>query len=94
MLSMPGRRIKEMGLYLAEFAMDFLPGDADVNAYNANDFLALFDQWYPHFIRYAETNRMLEAGEKDVLQENEGDLIGFIKDAAVDAAREIIMEKI
>jgi hypothetical protein len=88
-----GKRIDDLGLYLAEFALDFIPGDEDVNAYDANDFLALFNEWFPHFIRYAETNRMFENGEKEALAEDNEELIESIKDAAVDAAREIIMEK-
>jgi hypothetical protein len=93
-LQMTEQRINDLGLYLAEFALDFLPGDADVNTYDANDFLALFDKWFRHFIGYAETNRMFETGEKKALAENDNDLVSFIKDAAVDFAREIIMEKI
>jgi hypothetical protein len=84
------KRINDLGLYLAEFALDFVPGDDDVNTYDANDFLALFDAWFPYFLRYAETNRMFENGEKESLAETE--LVSYIKDAAVDAAREIIME--
>ncbi|MBP1669465.1 MAG: hypothetical protein H6Q21_1831 [Bacteroidetes bacterium] len=87
-------RINDLGLYLAEFALDFVPGDEDVYSYDANDFLALFDQWFPHFIRYAETNRMFDRGEREALTENIDELVGYIKDAAIDAAREIIMEKI
>jgi hypothetical protein len=88
------KRINDLGLYLAEFALDFVPTDEDVYSYDANDFLALFDKWFPHFIRYAETNRMFNNGEQGVLAENSDELVSFIKDSAVDAAREIIMEKI
>lgn len=88
------QRINDLALYMAEFALDFLPGDADVNVYDANDFLALINEWFPHFLQYAETNRMLEAGEKEALVENDGELISVIKESAVDAAREIVMEKI
>jgi hypothetical protein len=87
-------RINDLGLYLAEFALDFVPSDEDVYSYDANDFLTLFDQWFRHFIRYAETNGMLENGEQVALNENNDELVSYIKDAAVDAAREIIMEKI
>jgi hypothetical protein len=87
-------RINDLGLYLAEFALDFVPGEKDVSSYDANDFLALFDQWFRHFIRYAETNRMFDKGEQEALIENNNELISYVKDAAVDAAREIIMEKI
>jgi hypothetical protein len=87
-------RINDLGLYLAEFALDFVPSDEDVSSYDANDFLVLFDQWFRHFIRYAETNRMFDQGEQDALTDNSDELVSYIKDAAVDAAREIIMEKI
>lgn len=87
-------RIYDLGLYLAEFALDFVPGEKDVFSYDANDFLELFDQWFRHFIRYAETNRMFDKGEQEALIENNNELISYVKDAAVDAAREIIMEKI
>jgi dsDNA-binding SOS-regulon protein len=88
------QRINDLGLYLAEFALDFVPGDDDVNTYNANDFLALVDAWFPYFTRYAETNGMLENGEREALAENKDDLVNYIKDTAVDAAKEILMEQI
>ena len=91
---MTQKRINTLGLYLAEFALEFIPADHHVNSYNANDFLMLFDDWYESFIRYAETNRMFLGGEKEALIENTDDLIFQVKEAAIDAAREIIMAKV
>lgn len=88
------QRINDLGHYLAEFSLDFVPVDGALHKYDANDFLALFDAWFQHFIRYAETNRMFENGEREALSENSGEVAGYIKDAAIDAAREIIIEKI
>jgi len=87
------QRIEDLGIYLAEFALDFVPGDDDVNNYDANDFLALVDAWFPYFTRYAETNGILENGEREALAENKDDLVSYIKDSAVDAAKEILMEE-
>ncbi len=92
-LSFTEKRIHETGLYLAEFALEFLPGDAALNSYDANDFLLLFDIWYNNFIRYAETNGLVSCDELLDMQENRDDLDVFIKAAAIDAAREIIMDK-
>ena len=94
MLHITPKRLDELGLFLAEFALDFLPAGADVKTYNAGDFLAMFDKWFQPFIGYAETNRMFHDGEREALEEHDTDLINAIKDAAVDAARELIMEKI
>jgi len=93
-IQLTDQRINALGLYLAEFSLDFVPVDSALNKYDANDFLALFDAWFTHFLRYAETNIMFEAGEKEALTLNHSELVSYIKDAAVDAAREIIMEKI
>jgi hypothetical protein len=93
-LPMTDQRINDLAIYLAEFALDFIPGDTDVSSYDANDFLALFDEWFSPFVRYAETNRMFDNGEKEALAGDDNELVSCIKDAAVDAAREIIMEKI
>ncbi|HJZ42016.1 MAG TPA: hypothetical protein VJ203_16725 [Bacteroidales bacterium] len=80
------KRIREIGLYLAEFALEFVPGDGDVNAYDTNDFLMLFDTWYDKFIRYAETNRLVSRGELRALTENFDELDSFIKEAAINTA--------
>ena len=91
-LPLTEKRINDLACSLAVFAMDFVPGD-DAYIYEANDFLALFDKWFQHFIRYADTNGMFNPGEKEALLENENELVGYILDAAIDAARELIMEK-
>jgi hypothetical protein len=86
-------RILEIGLYLAEFALEFVPGDLDLNTYDGNDFLLLFDAWYENFIRYAETNHLIRHDEIVALTENLNELDIFIKEAAIDAAREAIIAK-
>jgi len=91
---MTEQRINDLGICLAEFTLDFIPGDTEINTYDANDFLALFDKWFSPFIRYGETNRMFDDGEIESLAGDDNELVSCIKDAAVDAAREIIMEKI
>ena len=85
------KRIRLTGLYLAEFALEFVPGEEDVNSWNASDFLSLFDGVYANFIRYLETNSLVTRQEILVLTENPQELDGFIKEAAIDSAREIIM---
>ncbi len=92
-LQMTEERINDFATGLAEFAMDFVSDD-DANAYEANDFLKLFNQWFRHFIRYAETNGMFNPGEKEALLDNSHELEGAIKEAAIGAARELIMEKV
>jgi hypothetical protein len=86
-------RILEIGLYLAEFAVEFVPVEADMNTYDGNDFLLLFDAWYENFIRYAETNSLVTRDERFALYENLNELDGIIKEAAIDAAREAIIAK-
>jgi hypothetical protein len=92
-LQLTEERIHDLGLFLAEFALEFVPPEDNVDTYDANDFMALFDTWYQNFIRYAETNRMLAMGEKEALVENDNELDCFVKDAAIDAGREIITAK-
>jgi hypothetical protein len=87
------KRILEIGHYLAEFALEFVPGDLDQNTYDASDLLLLFDVWYSNFIRYAETNNLITQDELLILTKNPDELDGFIKEAAIDAAREVIIEK-
>jgi len=67
-------------------SLEFVPGDGDVNAYDTNDFLMLFDTWYDKFIRYAETNRLVSRGELRALTENFDELDSFIKEAAINTA--------
>jgi hypothetical protein len=88
------KRIPEIGLLLAQFALDFVPEDADLNAYNGNDFVLLFDSWYEKFIRYVETNNLVTRFEALVLTENMNELDDLIKEAAIDAARETILAKV
>ncbi|MBN2275185.1 MAG: hypothetical protein JXK95_12690 [Bacteroidales bacterium] len=92
-LQMTEERINDFATGLAEFAMDFVPGD-DASAYEANDFLALFNKWFRNFIHYAETNGMFNPGEKEALLDDDNELAIYIKDAAIGAARELIMEKV
>jgi hypothetical protein len=92
-LQLTERRIQDFGLLLAEFALEFIPAEEDVNTYDANDFMVLFDAWYQNFIQYAETNRMFAIGEKEALLGNDHELDCLIKDAAIDAARGIITTK-
>jgi hypothetical protein len=80
------KRIREIGLYLAEFALEFVPGDTDVNKYDTRDFLLLFDAWYDKFIQYAETNRLVSRSEIRSLVENYDKLDSFIKNAAAGCA--------
>jgi|GEM_PF-2666154 len=87
------KRILDIGLYLAEFALEFVPGDKGQNPYDADDFLLLFDIWYKNFIWYAKTNTLITCDEVLTLTENLNGLDGLIKEAAIDAAREIIFEK-
>lgn len=89
-LQLTEERIHDLGYLLAEFALEFVPRGDNARNYEANDFLALFDDWYFNFIRYAETNRMLAMGERETLVENDNELDCIIKDAAIDAAREIL----
>lgn len=86
-------RIQDLGHFLAEFALEFVPVGEDINTYDANDFMTLFDVWYQNFILYAETNRLFAMDEKEALLENHNELDCLIKDAAIDAAREIITAK-
>jgi hypothetical protein len=79
-------RIREIGLYLAEFALEFVPGDADMNRYEPRDFLLLFDTWYVKFILYAETNRLVSRSEIRTLVENYDKLDSYIKEAATNCA--------
>jgi hypothetical protein len=92
-LQLTEKRIQDLGLFLAEFALEFVPAGEDVNTYDTNDFITLFDAWYQNFIHYAETNRMFAIGEKEALLENDHELDCLIKDSAIDAAREIITLK-
>jgi hypothetical protein len=92
-LQLTENRVQDFGLFLAEFALEFVPAGEDVNTYDANDFMTLFDAWYQNFIQYAETNRLFAIGEKEALLENDNELDCLIKDAAIDAAREIITVK-
>lgn len=92
-LQLTEERIQDLGHFLAEFALEFVPAGEDVNTYDANDFMTLFDVWYQNFILYAETNRMFAMDEKEALLENYNELDCLIKDAAIDAAREIITAK-
>jgi hypothetical protein len=88
------KRIPEIGRLLAQFALDFVPDDADLNDYNGNDFVLLFDSWYEKFIRYVETNNLVTHFEALVLTENMNELDDLIKEAAIDAARETILAKV
>ena len=92
-LPLTEKRINDFACSLAKFAMDFVSDD-DAYTFEANDFLALFNIWFPNFILYAETNGMFNPGEKEALLEKDNELVGYIKDAAIDAARELIMEKV
>lgn len=92
-LQLTEKRINDFAWYLAEFAMDFV-SDYEAYKYEANDFLALFNKCFRNFVLYAETNGMFNAGEKEALLDNDNELVGFIIDAAIDAARELIMEKV
>ena len=67
-------RINELGLYLAEFALEQVPNDDDVNSYDANDLVSLFEECYKNFIRYAETNGLFNSDEKKALIENKDEL--------------------
>jgi hypothetical protein len=84
-------RIRDLGLFLAEFAMDFVPPRDNVRSYTANDFYELINEWFRDFIRYAETNGMFLNGEKEALLNNE--LVTYVKEAAIGSAREIALEK-
>jgi hypothetical protein len=92
-LQLTEKRIRDLGLLLAEFALEFVPAGEDVNTYDANDYMTLFDVWYQNFIQYAETNHLFAIGEKEALLENDHELDCYIKDAAIDAAREMIAAK-
>jgi hypothetical protein len=94
LMSFPYKRIFDVGKYLAEFALEFIPGNVDLNKYDDNYFAELFDFWYEKFIRYAETNNLITREELMILNENPNGLDGFIKEAATQAAREIIFEKV
>jgi hypothetical protein len=86
------KRIRLIGTYLAEFALDFIPGSTDTSSWDANDFLALFDREYSHFLRYVETNRLVTRNELLILSENLNELDDLIKEAAIYAAREVAAE--
>jgi hypothetical protein len=86
-------RVIEIGHYLAEFAVDFVPIEADISAYNSNDFFSLIDTWYENFIRYAETNHLVSRDEIFALRENFYGLDVFIKEAAIDAAADTFVAK-
>jgi hypothetical protein len=87
------KRIQTIGLYLAEFALEFAPRHTELSSWEANDFLKLFDNWYRNFIRYAETNQMITLDEILNLHENLNGLDDLIKEAAIDAARDMVIEK-
>ena len=86
-------RVLEIGHCLAEFAVEFVPVEADISAFNGNDFFSLIDTWYENFIRYAETNSLVTRDEIFALNENFYGLDVFIKEAAIDAATDAIIAK-
>jgi|WetSurSiteA1Bulk_404760.scaffolds.fasta_scaffold00146_4 hypothetical protein len=92
-MSFPIKRIREIGKYLAEFALEFFQGNADPGSYEADQLLVFFDTWFDNFIRYAETNSLITRDEVQMLTENPNGLDDYIKEAAVEAAREIFMKK-
>ena len=92
-ISFPYKRINDIGQYLAEFALEFVPGNADLNKYDDNYFVRVFDTLYEKFIRYAETNNLITREELLILNENPMGMDSYIKEAAIDAVREIIIEK-
>lgn len=87
------KRIVEIGRYLAEFSLEFVPVDKDQNPYDTDDLLLLFDIWYKNFIWYAKTNRLITRDELLTLIENLNGLEGVIKEAAVSVAHDVILEK-
>jgi hypothetical protein len=92
--SFPTRRIDEIGVYLAEFAMEFFPNLKDPDNFDVNSFSLFLDTWYDRFLRYAETNRMITHDEIWMLNENINKLDEYIKEAAVNTARELIVKKV
>jgi hypothetical protein len=93
LLQLTEKRINELGIYLAEFALEQVPREDDVNSYDANDLLSLFEKCYENFISYAETNGLFNSDEKKALIENKDELDCYITEQAIDAAREIITEE-
>jgi len=92
-MTFPNKRILEIGQYLAEFALDFVPGDKNANAYDTIKLTSVIDAWYEKFIRYAETNKLITPEEIWMLNENPNGLVDFIKEAAFRAAQEVLIEK-
>lgn len=92
-MTFPNKRILEIGQYLAEFALEFVPGDKNPNASNPKKLSLVMDTWYEKFIRYAETNKLITPEEIWMLNENPNGLDESIKEAAIHAAREVLIEK-
>ena len=92
-MSFPKKRITDIGIYLAEFTLDLLHYNEDPNTFDENYYAMAFDAFYQKFLRYAETNRLITHEEARILDEDPNRLYDFIKDVAIDAAREIITEK-
>jgi hypothetical protein len=91
--SFPTRRIEEIGVYLAEFALEFFPIPEDPKDFDTNSFSMFLETWYDRFLRYAETNRMITRDEIWMLNENINRLDEFIKEAAVNTARELAAKR-
>jgi hypothetical protein len=91
-MTFPNKRIIEIGHYLAEFALEFIPGEKNANTCSTGKLLSVLDAWYDKFIRYAETNKLITHEEIWMLDENPNGLDEFIKEAAINAAREALIE--
>lgn len=89
-MSFPNRRIREIGQNLADFALEFVRVDADLNAHDSEYFVMIFDAWFDKFLRYAETNNLITAEEATLILDDPNCLDDFIKDAAIVAARQIL----
>jgi|PlaIllAssembly_1097288.scaffolds.fasta_scaffold251225_2 hypothetical protein len=92
-MTFPNKRIHEIGHDLAAFILELMPGDKDMSNWDDSRFLAVFDTWFDKFLRYAETNRLISYEEIWMLNENPNGLDDFIKQVAIEAVREVIIEK-
>jgi hypothetical protein len=89
-LQLNEKRINELGMDLADFAVENVASNDDLSLYDKNKLLVMFDECYEDFIRYAESSELLNKGEEKVLTENEGDLDDYIKEVAIDTVSETL----
>jgi hypothetical protein len=89
-LQLNEKRINELGMNLADFAVKNIASNNDLSLYDRNKLLVMFGECYADFIRYAESHELLNKGEEKVLTENEADLDAYIKEIAINIVSETL----